>query len=115
MKALVPSISFSGAGFLGCYHLGVASSLLKHGYLLPKGEVATSSSSQLKNGTKHSTIASSSSSPSRHPILLGASAGALTCAGIAAGVPGEDAMDIVLNVARATREKGGILDALRPG
>ncbi len=30
----ISSIGFSGAGFLGVYHLGVAACLLKHGYLL---------------------------------------------------------------------------------
>ena len=92
----IASISFSGAGFLGCYHVGAAACLLRHGYLIAPGEVATSN---LKPP----------------PILLGASAGALTCAGLVAGVSTEESMDFIHQMARKTREYGGVLDVFRPG
>lgn len=95
IQKLIPSISFSGAGFLGCYHIGVATCLLKHGYLLPPGDIPTSIKSA--------------------PVLLGASAGALVCTSIAAGVNGEDAMDIIYKLNRATKEEGGLLDNFQPG
>ena len=91
-----PSISFSGAGFLGCYHVGVTGCLVKHGYLLPPGEAPTS------------TLASP-------PMLLGASAGSINCAGVMAGVSSEDAMEVVLKLAQITRNEGGYMDAFRPG
>ena len=98
-QALFPSISFSGAGFLGCYHVGVSACLVKHGYLLAPGEAPSYSSSTNDNP----------------PILLGASAGALACAGNMAGVSSQDSMDIVLKLAQMTRNEGGVMDAFRPG
>mmetsp|Transcript_54588 Transcript_54588/g.163111 ORF Transcript_54588/g.163111 Transcript_54588/m.163111 type:complete len:340 (-) Transcript_54588:38-1057(-) len=41
--------------------------------------------------------------------------GSIVSAGLAAGVCPEDSMDVVLQIARRTREAGGALDALRPG
>ena len=93
----ISSISFSGAGFLGCYHAGVYSCLLKHGYLLQPLE----------------RIGQDSNTPA--PVLTGVSAGALISAAISAGVTPEDAMNVVLNVAMKTKEKGGFLDVLKPG
>lgn len=103
-KTFFASISFSGAGFLGCYHIGVASCLLKHGYLVPPGEAPKSSTSQHTDYDHHPP-----------PVLLGASAGALMCANIIAGVRTEDSMDVALKLAHVTRKEGGIMDAFRPG
>lgn len=49
------------------------------------------------------------------PILTGVSAGSLIAAAISTGVTPEDAMSVVLAVAERTKEKGGVLDVLRPG
>ena len=91
----IPSLSFSGAGFLGAYHAGVYSCLLKHGYLLKPLERA--------------------GEDFKPPILTGVSAGALISAAISAGVTPEDAMNFVLTIAKKTSEKGGFLDVLKPG
>jgi len=91
----LPSISFSGAGFLGVYHAGVYACLLKHGYLLKPLERVEEDS--------------------KPPILTGVSAGALISASISAGVSPDDAMNVVLTVAQRTKDKGGILDVLSPG
>jgi hypothetical protein len=93
----LPSVGFSGAGFLGCYHLGVADCLVKHGILL--GPIETTSPTD------------SSSSP----ILLGASAGAIVAASIYAGIRAEDGMNIVFEIRRRVKEQGGKLDVLYPG
>ena len=91
----LPSIGFSGAGFLGCYHLGVADCLLKHSIILgPLDKIPSSS---------------------QHPILLGASAGAIVAASICAGVRAEDGMNIVLEIRRRVKAHGGALDVLYPG
>jgi len=92
------SISFSGAGFLGSYHLGVAACLVEQKHLLGPGE-----------------IPSSSSSASSLPILTGVSAGSLVSAGISAGIKPEDGMNIVLTTSRKTKELGGALDVFQPG
>jgi hypothetical protein len=113
----VPSLGFSGAGFLGCYHLGVASCFLKHGLLLPRGEVPT--------------VVDHDQQRSNYPVLLGASAGAITAAAVSAGVHPEDGMNVVLDLRRSvvkatpatTTEAGGgsslwsalPLDVFRPG
>lgn len=50
------------------------------------------------------------------PLLIGSSAGSLISLAISAGVREEDCMNIVLNVAKASREQGGfVLDSLYPG
>ncbi len=92
----IPSLSFSGAGFLGAYHAGVYSCLLKHGYLLKPLERSSDG-----NGCS--------------PVLTGVSAGALISAGISVGVTPEDAMNFILTIAKKTQEKGGFLDVLKPG
>lgn len=93
-----PSYGFSGAGFLGCYHVGVAACLRKHGHLPhpdSKGEM---------------------------PLLTGVSAGSMISAAIVVGVdPEVDGMEIVLEAARRTRKLSKQfstiipLDALTPG
>lgn len=93
----IPSISFSGAGFLGVYHAGVYSCLLKHNHVLQPLE---------KLSPHHSKIS---------PILTGVSAGALVSASISAGVTPENMMNVILKVAQRTKEKGGFMDVLRPG
>ena len=94
-KAAISSFGFSGAGFLTCYHAGVAECLLQQGLLLQPGERPKSAAST--------------------PILTGVSGGALISAGIIAGVSPEDCMEATLHIARETRRLGGALDSLMPG
>jgi predicted acylesterase/phospholipase RssA len=89
----IPSFGFSGAGFLTCYHFGVADCLLKHGSLLRRGELPSDNS----------------------PILTGVSGGALVVAAVSLGVPPEDGMKAILEIAHRTRQEGGVLDHLQPG
>lgn len=91
----VLSVGFSGAGFLGCYHVGVSACLRRHGVLPDEDD---------EDERDDVPVA-----------LLGASAGALVCAALALRVRTDDCMDIVHAVARETRRRGGALDALRPG
>lgn len=86
----IPSLGFSGAGFLACYHMGASSCLQDHGYLN-------------KDNTK------------KNPILTGVSGGALIASATALGVNPEVVMQTTLQVAKDTRQKGGLLDAFRPG
>lgn len=85
-KAL-SSFGFSGSGFLAVYHLGVTKCLLEHGHLNLGGK--------------------------ERPMLTGVSGGALTIAGIAAGVDPDDGMQTTLDVAKRTRQEG-FLDAFQP-
>jgi len=95
---MIPSISFSGAGFLGCYHVGVAACLLKHGLLLkPMERISDNDNARLP------------------PILTGVSAGSLICASLSAGVSTDDAMDLNITLAKRTNNAGGAMDVLRPG
>ncbi len=87
-----PSFGFSGAGFLTCYHFGVADCLFKHGLLLPK---------------KHETT--------NNVMLTGVSGGALVAAAVSMGVSPEEGMAATLEIARRTRQAGGMLDHLQPG
>ena len=91
----LPSVSFSGAGFLGCYHAGVSACLARHGVILSPGETALPGE--------------------RPPILTGVSAGSMIAAAMMAGVDPDDGMSVILEAARKTRERGGPLDVLRPG
>lgn len=93
-KPSLTSFSFSGAGFLGSYHAGVYQCLLKHNHVLKPLE-------RLEPDAKS-------------PVLTGVSAGALISAAISAGVTPESAMNVILEVANRTREKGGLLDTLAP-
>ncbi len=107
----LPSIGFSGAGFLGCYHVGVSACLQRHGWL------GLDDSSNKKN---YNTIQPTTIKP-LVPLLTGVSAGSMIAAATAAGVaPEPDGMDVVLTAARRTRELSNTsplptLDALTPG
>jgi len=101
---VVPSIGFSGAGFLGCYHLGVAECFTNQGLLLPRGEVPEVNKP--------------------YPVLLGASAGAIVASAISAGVSAEDGMNVVLNLRHRVSSTAALagpiwgklpLDVFRPG
>jgi len=115
-RRLLGSISFSGAGFLGCYHMGAARALLGQGYLLRPGdcpspdggEDAAASSSSASSTTSYPALKSP-------PILTGVSAGSIVSAALSAGVQPDDGMDTLLQIAKRTRDKGGALDVLRPG
>lgn len=109
----LPSVSFSGAGFLGCYHVGVAACLVEHGHLLRPGEVPPPHDDSKHGGGNGERW--SSAAGVLPPILTGVSAGSIVSAGLSAGVRPEESMDIVLTIARRTREAGGALDVLRPG
>ncbi|KAL7534162.1 hypothetical protein ACHAWF_004742 [Thalassiosira exigua] len=79
------SLGFSGAGFLGCYHVGVAACLQRHGWL-PSPDHDTRGSKEM-------------------PLLTGVSAGSMIAAATLAGVkPDPDGMEVVLTAARRTRE-----------
>jgi len=97
-RKAITSIGFSGAGFLTCYHLGVADCLLQHGILLKGGETPSSSLAQ------------------QTPLmtLTGVSGGALCAAGLAVGVSPEEGMNTVLHITNKTTQQGR-LDALTPG
>ena len=98
----ISSIGFSGAGFLGCYHVGVAACLHKHS-ILPDP----------KNDDSYDT--------NKMPLLTGVSAGSMIAAATLAGVnPEPDGMEVVLTAARRTRELQNKqqlinLDVLTPG
>jgi hypothetical protein len=94
----ISSFGFSGAGFLACYHLGVAHCLLQQGILPKAGSVRRQDDDD-----------------DRPPVVLaGVSAGALIAAAVSAGVHPDDGMDAVFQVAKRTRQAGR-LDALQPG
>ncbi|KAL3826779.1 hypothetical protein ACHAXA_000605 [Cyclostephanos tholiformis] len=100
----VPSYGFSGAGFLGCYHVGVASCLRKHGHLpIPSDAI---DGGGCGGGGMHP-----------RPRLTGVSAGSMIAAAISVGViPDPDGMEVVLEASRKTREMSRMsLDALTPG
>ena len=95
--SVLPSIGFSGAGFLGCYHVGVAACLKRQGWL---GLDDDNSSA-----TQHSTTFQSTTIKPLVPLLTGVSAGSMVAAATAAGIePEPDGMEVVLTAARRTRE-----------
>ncbi len=105
----LPSIGFSGAGFLGCYHVGVAACLKRQGWL---GLDDTANKTTTIQPTTIKPLAT---------LLTGVSAGSMIAAATAAGVaPEPDGMDVVLTAARRTRELSKksrlpTFDALTPG
>lgn len=105
----LPSIGFSGAGFLGCYHVGVAACLKRQGWLCLDD-----------TANKTTTIQPTTIKPLA-TLLTGVSAGSMIAAATAAGVaPEPDGMDVVLTAARRTRELSKksplpTFDALTPG
>lgn len=86
----VSSIGFSGAGFLLCYHLGVAKCFQEQRILPRKGELRP-------------TIP-----------LTGVSGGALVAAAVSAGIDPDVGMQETLEVSSLAR-KAGVLDSLQPG
>jgi len=105
----LPSIGFSGAGFLGCYHVGVAACLKRQGWL------------GLDDANHHTTTNEPTTIKPLVPLLTGVSAGSMVAAATAAGIePEPDGMDVVLTAARRTRELSTksqlpTFDALTPG
>lgn len=97
----ISSFGFSGAGFLACYHLGVAKCLMDQGILHKRGVLARDDDDANKQNT--SSVA-----------LTGVSAGAIISAAMIAGVCPEQGMQAVMEVSRRTRDTGGYLDALSP-
>ena len=90
------SISFSGAGYLGCYHLGVIKYLQDTSLLLSPSD-------------------SSSYNPNMpRQTLCGSSAGSLVSAGVLCGLTVDDTMPIVSRCAKKARE-AGVLTSLTPG
>jgi len=97
----IPSLGFSGAGFLGVYHLGVWACFLEQGLILAPGEVTAS--------------ASASTSTTVPTILSGVSAGSIVAAGIASGIHPDDGMNLILTVSQRTRGKTSkLMDVLTP-
>lgn len=115
-RRLLDSISFSGAGFLGCYHMGAAAALAHQGYLLRPGDcpapIDENAASAVVPPTSSATPYPALKAP---PILTGVSAGSIVSAALSAGVRPDDGMDTLLQIAKRTRDKGGSLDVLRPG
>lgn len=105
----LPSIGFSGAGFLGCYHVGVAACLKRQGWL------------GLDDTANQPTTIQPKTIKPLTTLLTGVSAGSMIAAATAAGVaPEPDGMDVVLTAARRTRELSKksrlpTFDALTPG
>mmetsp|Transcript_31719 Transcript_31719/g.72862 ORF Transcript_31719/g.72862 Transcript_31719/m.72862 type:complete len:377 (-) Transcript_31719:178-1308(-) len=87
-----PCVSFSGAGFLTAYHIGVVQCLLDHGLVLPPNQLPP-------KGT--------------YPGWMGVSGGAVVSSAIAVGVSPEEGMEAVLRVASKTQDQW--LDCLSPG
>ena len=90
------SIGFSGAGFMGSYHVGVAACLIQYG-ILPSFSADDGNQGKIRFK------------------LTGVSAGSLISSAVIAGVKMEDAMDVVMGVGRSVRQKCGIMDVLTPG
>mmetsp|Transcript_14985 Transcript_14985/g.22881 ORF Transcript_14985/g.22881 Transcript_14985/m.22881 type:complete len:358 (-) Transcript_14985:445-1518(-) len=79
------SVSFSGAGFLMSYHLGVAQCLLEHGVLKIEGE----------------------------QVVTGVSGGSIVAASLVYGIEPNDSMGEVLKVASSARKNA--LNIYKPG
>jgi len=94
----VSSFGFSGAGFLTCYHLGVAECLLQRGALNLFHE------DPANDGRGHNPV-----------IVTGVSGGALVATAISIGIQPTDGMNIMIDVAEHARRSGGLLDHLKPG
>lgn len=94
------SFSFSGAGFLACYHMGAAKCLLEHGLLPGKGQLLAAPAD--------------ADAATKSTRLTGVSGGALVAAALCAGVDPVDGMAATLNVSQAARQAGR-WDALQPG
>jgi predicted acylesterase/phospholipase RssA len=99
----ITSFGFSGAGFLACYHLGVAKCLMDQGILHKQGVLARGGDDDENKQNNTSSIA-----------LTGVSAGAIISAAVIAGVCPEQGMQAVMAVSRRTRDTGGYLDTLSP-
>jgi predicted acylesterase/phospholipase RssA len=112
------SFGFSGAGFLTCYHLGVAECLLKHGHLLQRGQLPTSKSNDTTTVTVTVTDTDNNNNKDTmmsSPMLTGVSGGALVAAAVSIGIRPEDGMNAMAEIVRRTRSVGGMMDHLRPG
>jgi hypothetical protein len=88
------SVSFSGAGFLTIYHLGVAQCLLEQGLISLDPP-------------------SSSASSEKAQILTGVSGGALAASALVCGISPEKSAEVVLQVAESARNK--VLNIYHPG
>jgi hypothetical protein len=105
-----PSIAFSGAGFLTCYHLGVVDCLRRHGI------VGKNDRSGSGDYTKRQPTASSArSKQTPNPMILsGVSGGALAVTSIVLDIRSDDAMSITMKIAQSAKTEGGFLDLLHP-
>jgi len=65
VRLVLPSISFKGSGFLGCYQIGVADCLIRNGLLLSPGELPSND---------------------KQSVLCSASAGSIVAMTVSAGV-----------------------------
>jgi predicted acylesterase/phospholipase RssA len=103
----ISSLGFSGAGFLACYHLGVAQCLIDHG-------IVSVVSSKSSNSPSTDSTTQSSTTTEILPPLCGVSAGALIAASLAAGVDPRAGMQAVLQVSARARQAGRF-NVLQPG
>jgi hypothetical protein len=96
---LTRSISFSGAGFYGVYHLGVTAALQSHGFLPNYADVPLK---KKEKGEDKDRI-----------VFMGSSAGSLVAAGTLAGFKVDDVMHINYQLSRKSYAR--TFNALTPG
>ena len=111
------SIGFSGAGFLGAYHCGVSSCLLKHHYLLqPMERIITTTTTTTTNNNSTTNNSTTNNKVLYPPILTGVSAGSIISSAISIGVSTNDAMDVLYEINTRTNTKSNIIfNSLTPG
>ena len=89
------SYGFSGAGFLGAYHVGACACLHRHGWLPNPDDSLI--------GTRNNNIIGSNAQ--QWPLITGVSAGSMVASAMMAGVdPEPDGMEVALEAARRTRK-----------
>lgn len=102
-RNIIQSIGYSGAGFLGCYHLGVTQCLIDHHHIIPP----------TRSGGGNNNNKNNSDAVVR---FTGVSAGALTIAAITAGVTCTDGMNLCYDINHQTQQLcSRSLDVLHPG
>ena len=94
--AAVRSISFSGAGFLGAYHVGAVAALQRGNYLPDYSKPSN------RQATKSPGECDSVPPP---PMLLGSSAGSLVSAGIVTGQSIDEIMSICHELSAQARKQ----------
>ena len=93
--AVMRSISLSGAGFLGAYHVGAVAALQRANYLPDYSNTSTGQGSET----------SSRADNQPPPMFLGSSAGSLVSAGIVTGQPIDEIMAICHELSAQSRKR----------